>query len=106
MQNTNCMLNTVKKKKNVRKFTFSNRITSAWNALSLITKLAPNINKFKNLLDRYPNVLVNKFDCDSFSLFFFKGKLLHAHADLMKLSHKMGRKKAAEAYSSSCSVSV
>ena len=65
MQNTNCMLNTVKKKKNVRKFTFSNRIAPAWNALSLTTQSAPNINKFKNLLDRDPNLSVNKFDCDS-----------------------------------------
>ena len=53
-----------KKKKNVRKFTFSNRIAPAWNALSLTTQSAPNINKFKTLLERDPNLLVNKFDCD------------------------------------------
>ena len=52
-------------KTNIKKFTFSNRIAPAWNALSLTTKSAPNINKFKNLLDRDTNVLVNKFECDS-----------------------------------------
>ena len=44
---------------NVRKFTFSKRIEPAWNVLSLITKSAPNINKFKSLLDRDPNLLVS-----------------------------------------------
>ena len=43
-------------KTNVRKFTFSKRIEPAWNVLSLITKSAPNINKFKNLQDRDPNL--------------------------------------------------
>ena len=58
-------------KTNVRKFTFSNRVAPAWNALSLITKSAPNINKFKNLLDRrVPDLLVNKLDC--YSYFFLK----------------------------------
>ena len=43
----------------------------AWNALSSITKSAPNINKFKNLLDRrVPDLLVNKLDC--YSYFFLK----------------------------------
>ena len=51
-------------KTDVRQFTFSNRIAPAWNALSLTTKSAPNINKFKNLLDRDPNLSVNKFDRD------------------------------------------
>ena len=50
---------------NAKRFTFSNRIAPAWNALSLTTKSAPNINKSKNVLDRDPNLLVNKFDCDS-----------------------------------------
>ena len=48
-------------KTNVGKFTFSNRIAPAWIALLLITKSASNINKFKNLLGRDPNLLVNKF---------------------------------------------
>ena len=52
-------------KTNIRKFWFSSRITPAWNALSLITKSGPNVNKFKNLLDRDPDLLGNKFDCDS-----------------------------------------
>ena len=43
-------------KTNVRKFTFSNRIAPARNVLSLATKSAPNINKFKSLLDRDPNL--------------------------------------------------
>ena len=56
-------------KTNVRKFAFSYRIASAWNALSLTTKSAPNVNKFKKLLDRDADFFVNKFDCDS-SFFF------------------------------------
>ena len=52
-------------KTNVRKFTFSNRIVPAWNALSLTTKSAPNINKFKNPPDRDPDLLMNKFNCNS-----------------------------------------
>ena len=35
---------------------------------TLIAKSAPKINKFKNLLDRDPKLLVNKFDCDSYFL--------------------------------------
>ena len=70
MQNTNCMLNRVKQM--LESAIFSNRIAPAWNALSLITKSASNINKFKNLLDRDPNLLMNKLDCNSFfSIFFF-----------------------------------
>ena len=34
-------------KTNVRKFTFSNIIAPAWNAISFTTKSAPNINKLK-----------------------------------------------------------
>ena len=60
MQNTNCMLNTVKQ-----------MLESSWNALLLITKSAQNINKFKNLLDRDPDLLVNKFYCD-----FFERKII------------------------------
>ena len=64
-RNAKCKLYVEYSKTNVRKFTFSKRIEPAWNVLSLITKSAPNINKFKNQLDRGPNLLVNKFDCDS-----------------------------------------
>ena len=64
----------VKCSKNVRKLIFSNTIAPAWNALSLATKSAPNISKFKNLPDRNPNLLVNKFDCNFF-FSVFKGKL-------------------------------
>ena len=56
MQNANCMLNYEYSKTDVRKFIFSNRVAPAWNALLLITKLASNINKFKSLLDRDPNL--------------------------------------------------
>ena len=47
-------------KTNVGKFTFSNIIAPAWNALSLTTKSAPNID----LLNRDPKLSVNKFDYD------------------------------------------
>ena len=53
-------------KTNVKKFTSGNRIASAWIALSLITKSAPKVNKFKNLLDREPNLLVKKSDCNEY----------------------------------------
>ena len=43
-------------KTNVRKFTFSNRIAPAWNALLLTTESAPNINKFQHILDRDPDL--------------------------------------------------
>ena len=42
-----------------------NRIAPAWNALFLTTKSAPNIHRFKDLLDRDPKLVMNKFDCDS-----------------------------------------
>ena len=51
-------------KANVRKFTFSDRIAPARNALPLTTKSEPNFNKSKDLLDRDPDLLVNNFDCD------------------------------------------
>ena len=65
-RNAECKLYVEYSKTNARKFTYSNRIAPAWNTLSLFTRSAPNINKFKNLLDRDSNLLVNKFDCDSF----------------------------------------
>ena len=68
------MLNRVKQM--LESAIFSNRIAPAWNALSLITKSASNINKFKNLLDRDPNLLMNKLDCDSFFLIFFLRKIV------------------------------
>ena len=48
-----------------RKFIFSNRVTSAWNALSLTFKSEPNFRKFKELPDRDQKILVNKFDHDT-----------------------------------------
>ena len=56
MRNAEYKLYVEHSKANVRKFTFSNRIAPAWNALLLSTKSAPNINKFKSLLDRDPNL--------------------------------------------------
>ena len=52
-------------KTNVRKFAFSYRIASAWNALSLTTNTAATINNYKDVLNRDPNLLVNKIDCDA-----------------------------------------
>ena len=65
MRNAKYKLYVEYSKTNIRKFWFSSRITPAWNALSLITKSGPNVNKFKNLLDRDPDLLGNKFYCDS-----------------------------------------
>jgi len=36
---------------NTRKFCFSNRVAPLWNKLPKDVKLAPNLNKFKNLID-------------------------------------------------------
>ena len=47
------------------KFTFSNRIAPAWNALSLTTESAPNIHNFKDRLDRDPKLIMNTSDDDS-----------------------------------------
>ena len=71
MRNAEYKLYVEHSKANVRKFTFSNRIAPAWNALLLSSKsLLDIINKFRNLLDRYPTLLVNTFDCDSY--FFYR----------------------------------
>ena len=56
MRNAEYKLYVEHSKANVRKFTFSNRIAPAWNALLLSNKSSPNINKFKSLLDRDPNL--------------------------------------------------
>ena len=37
---------------NCRKSSFSQRVTNTWNYLSTDTVNAPNINRFKNLLDK------------------------------------------------------
>ena len=47
-RNTKYKLYVKYNKTNVRKFTFSNRIVPAWNALSLTTKSAPNSTKQTN----------------------------------------------------------
>ena len=49
------------------KWSFHISASTTW--LFLLGKSAPNINKFKNLLGRDPDLLVNEFDCDSY---FFK----------------------------------
>ena len=41
-------------KKPIRAEFFTNRVVNPWNALTLETKFAPNINNFKNLLDKDP----------------------------------------------------
>ena len=49
---------------NLRKYCFTNRVIMHWNALSPSIKSAPNLNKFKNLLDS--DAILNKlfFDFD------------------------------------------
>ena len=37
----------------IRKFFFTNRVTSAWNSLPNEVKLAPSVNTFKNRYDEY-----------------------------------------------------
>ena len=39
-------------KKPIRAEFFTNRVVNPWNALTFETKFAPNINNFKNLLDK------------------------------------------------------
>ena len=50
---------------NVRKYSFTNRVISSWNALTYTTKSAQNLNNFKNLLDSDTKVKVNKYEYDS-----------------------------------------
>jgi len=38
---------------NVRKFFFTNRVTSSWNSLPNEVKEAPSVNSFKNLYDNH-----------------------------------------------------
>ena len=105
-RNTEYKLYVEYSKTNFRKLTFSNRIAPAWSVLSLITKSTPNINKLKNLLNRDPNLLVNKyFDWDSY-FFFVERKIVACSSRPNQLNHEMGRKKAAEAYSKPYFVSV
>ena len=49
---------------NIRKFSFTNRVIDAWNSLSLTTKSAQNLNKFKNLLDCDQKAKVKIFEYD------------------------------------------
>ena len=37
---------------NIRKFSFSNRVTPVWNKSPELVKKAPNVNIFKNTIDR------------------------------------------------------
>ena len=71
--------------------------------LLLITRSAPNINKFKNLLDRDLNLLVKKSDCDSY---FFKRKTEACSCRPYQTESSDGRKNAAEAYASPYSVAA
>ena len=45
---------------NIRKFSFSNRVPPVWNKLPELVKKAPNVNSFKNVINRQ-TVLVDIF---------------------------------------------
>ena len=49
---------------NTRKYNFGNRVTKEWNSLSITTKTAPNLNAFKNLLDKDSKRNISNFDFD------------------------------------------
>ena len=51
-------------KTNLRKFCFTNRVIKHWNVLSPIIKSAPDLNKFKNLLDDDTKFRISFFDDD------------------------------------------
>ena len=51
-------------KLNIRKFSFSNRVINAWNSLTYLTKTAPDLNRFKALLDCDPKTSVKMYDYD------------------------------------------
>ena len=51
-------------KNNTRKFTFSYRITNQWNKLTLTTKRAPNVNTFKNFIDKHRTFTNIMYDFD------------------------------------------
>ena len=60
IQNRNCKLSTVNNV--ISPLTI---VAPAWNALSLTTNTAATINNYKDVLNRDPNLLVNKIDCDA-----------------------------------------
>jgi hypothetical protein len=49
---------------NLRKFSFSYRVTDLWNALTTSTKRAPKTNQFKNLIDKSKDYTDIIFDYD------------------------------------------
>ena len=63
---TKCTRNSIDKlcvnysRTNIRKFSFSNRVPPVWNKLPELVKKAPNVNTFKNAIDRQ-KVLVDIF---------------------------------------------
>ena len=63
---TTCTRNSIDKlcvnysRTNIRKFSFSNRVPPVWNKLPELVKKAPNVNTFKNAIDRQ-KVLVDIF---------------------------------------------
>lgn len=51
---------------NLRKYSFANRVVTHWNALPKSIKFAPNLNKFKSLLDNwkiYKQIFTDYDDC-------------------------------------------
>ena len=50
--------------KDIRKFTFSNRVVDHWNALPIEIKEAPSVNAFKNRIDRCKSFVEKFYDFD------------------------------------------
>ena len=51
-------------KSNIRKSFFSSRVAPAWNALKTDTVNAKTTNHFKNLLDKEPSFIKDKYKFD------------------------------------------
>ena len=50
---------------NLRKYSFSMRITNAWNSLSFSVVTAPSVNSFKNRLDKHWALQDLKYDWEA-----------------------------------------
>ena len=51
-------------KRDIRKYTFSNRVAETWNSLPLETKNAPTLNSFKNRIDSNKKLIILFYDFD------------------------------------------
>ena len=49
---------------NIRKYFFTNRVTTAWNSLPSYVKEAPSVNAFKNRYDKHVKCAPDPIDAE------------------------------------------